>query len=148
VQFSLLDAGAHDRWLMWQAALGMIRDRPWLGHGVNTFMANYLAYWVGGERFPRYAHNCYLQVAAETGLIGLSAFLGLLGAVFWRVLAGVREATPEQRLLLLGLGAGLLAFATQSALDTNFYSLRQAALFWVLAGLAVGLSVRRSAQAG
>lgn len=140
---SLIDAGAADRWLMWQAAIGMIQDRPWLGHGLNTFMANYLKYRVGGEPFPRYAHNCYLQVAAETGVIGLVAFLGLLGAIFQRVLTGARSAAAEPRLLLMGLGAGLLAFATQAALDTNFYALRQAALFWVLAGLAVGLSVHR-----
>ena len=58
--FSTPEIGKSDRVFMWQAALGMIRDRPLLGHGLNTFMANYLDYWVGGERMPRYAHNCYL----------------------------------------------------------------------------------------
>ena len=38
--------------------------------------------------------------------------------------------------------AGLVAFAAQSAMDTHFYALRQAALFWMCAGLAVGLSER------
>ncbi len=136
------DVGVRDRWAMWQAALGMIRDRPVLGHGLNTFMANYLAYWVGGERQPRYAHNCYLQVAAETGLVGLAAFLWLLGGLFAHLAAGIRRAAGTGQLLLLGLCAGLVAFAAQAGLDTNFYSLRQAALFWVLAGLAIGLSER------
>ena len=139
--FSLSDVGTNDRRVMWQAALGMIRDRPLLGHGVNTFMANYLAYWVGGERMPRYAHNCYLQVAAETGLIGLATFLALLGLSFKQMMRGVRVRTDEG-LLLCGLLAGLAAFALHAGVDTNFYALRQAALFWVLAGLAVGLSLR------
>ena len=134
------DIGVMDRWAMWQAALGMIRDRPVLGHGLNTFMANYLTYWVGGERMPRYAHNCYLQVAAETGLVGLAAFLWLLGALFVHLWRAPPRLPAQERLLLSGLCAGLVAFAVQAGLDTNFYALRQAALFWVLAGVAIGLS--------
>ncbi len=139
-RFSPVDAGTRDRWMMWQAALRMIEDRPLLGHGVNTFMANYLTYWVGGERVPRYAHNCYLQVAAETGLIGLAAFAWLLGALVLRWAAGIKDASAPQRAMLTGVTAGLVAFLVQAGLDTNFYALRQAALFWVLSGFAVGLS--------
>lgn len=134
--------GRLDRWAMWQAAIRMIRDRPILGHGLNTFMANYLAYWVGGEQTPRYAHNCYLQVAAETGLVGLLSFLALLGLLAWQLLRRLSRLPADDRVLLVGLGGGLLAFAVQAGLDTNFYALRQAVLFWVLAGLAVGLSER------
>ncbi len=138
--FSLSDLGTQDRWAMWQAALGMIADRPLLGHGVNTFMSNYLDYWVGGERMPRYAHNCYLQVAAETGLIGLSFFLALLGTFFFRLRSRIQKIEPNARLIALGMAAGLLAFVTQAGIDTNFYAMRQAALFWTVAGLAIGLS--------
>ena len=139
--FSFVRLGTSDRWNMWQAALGMIRDRPILGHGVNTFMANYLDYWVGGERQPRYAHNCYLQVAAETGFVGLVTFLGLLGLIFAQWFAALRRGGgSDDRLTLIGFTAGLFAFVLQAGIDTNFYSLRQAALFWLLAGLATGLS--------
>jgi O-antigen ligase len=138
---SLSDVGTQDRIYMWQTALRMIHDRPMLGHGINTFMANYLDYWVGGERMPRYAHNCYLQMAAETGLVGLAAFLWLLWRVFARMWRALRAAGgSRERALLAGLAAGLLAFVIQSAYDTNFYAMRQVALFFVLAGLAVGLS--------
>jgi putative inorganic carbon (HCO3(-)) transporter len=138
----LSGVGLGDRWAMWQAALGMMRDRPLLGHGINTFMSNYLRYWVGGEQAPRYAHNCYLQVAAETGVIGLISFLWLLGALFHLVVRGVRQAVGDDKALLIGLLGGLSAFAVHAAVDTNFYSLRQAALFWVLGGVAVGMSER------
>ena len=132
---------------MWQAAVGMIKDRPVLGHGVNTFMANYLHYWVGGEKQPRYAHNCYLQVAAETGLVGLASFLALLGLLFAQLLRTVRHLQSNEQLMLVGLIGGLVAFVIQAGVDTNFYSLRQAALFWTLAGLALGVSERRTAPA-
>jgi len=137
---ALLDIGEQDRLVMWQAAWKMIQDRPVLGHGVNTFMSRYLDYWVGGERMPRYAHNCYLQVAAETGMLGLAAFLALLGLLFVRLLTGSQRGPPADQAQLAGLTAGLLAFALQAGIDTNFYSVRQAALFWVLAGLAIGFT--------
>jgi len=137
---TLSDVGTADRVVMWQAAGGMIKDRPLLGHGINTFMANYLTYWVGGERQPRYAHNCYLQMAAETGALGLVAFLALLWGMGVQVRRGLRTATSREHFLLLGLATGLLAFVIHAAVDTDFYSLRQAALFWVLAGCAVGVS--------
>ncbi len=153
--FSTPEIGKADRLAMWQAALGMIHDRPLLGHGLNTFMANYLDYWVGGERQPRYAHNCYLQVAAETGLIGLTAFLFLLWETArwivtgWRRMASTRPigAVAGRVALLAALSGSLLAFAAQSAIDTNFYSLRQAALFWTLAGVALGVARLGSADA-
>jgi len=138
-----LDAGGRDRLVMWQAAWDMIEDRPILGHGLNTFMANYLRFRVGGESQPRYAHNCFLQVAAETGILGLVAFLWLLGTslrLWWMALARL-GGSPAARAAVLGLSGGLVAFLVQSSMDTNFYSLRQATLFWVLAGLATGVSI-------
>lgn len=141
------DIGTIDRWAMWQAALHMIQDRPILGHGLNTFMANYLEYWVAGERQPRYAHNCYLQVAAETGVLGLLSFLTLLGCIARRLWVGATQATGEHQTIVIGLLAALAAFTVHAALDTNFYALRQAALFWALAGLAVGLTVRGAVSA-
>ncbi len=135
---SISELGKVDRWMMWQAAIGMIRNRPWLGQGLNTFMANYLDYWVGGERQPRYAHNCYLQVAAETGLIGLGLFLCLLWFLFTRISPKPHQSTPTFQ-LLLGFFGALIAYALHAGIDTDFYSLRQATLFWTMAGLALGL---------
>jgi len=144
----LADIGAWDRWVVWQAAIRMIMDRPVLGHGLNTFMSLYLDYWVGGERAPRYAHNCFLQVAAETGLVGLLLFVGLLWLMCRRWIVSVRHLPARDGLLLWGLLAGLLAFIAQSAVDTNFYALRQAALFWTLSGLATGLATAAPSTRG
>lgn len=136
---SLSDIGKRDRVSMWLSAVAMVQDRPLFGHGLNTFMAIYLDYWVGGEFQPRYAHNCYLQIAAETGLVGLGAFLAFLWQLF--TICGARAPTSSTRmeaLFLTGLFGSLAAFAAHAAIDTDFYALRQAALFWTLAGLAVG----------
>ncbi len=136
------DVGIKDRMVMWQTGWNMFLDRPILGQGLNTFMANYMRFWVGGERTPRYAHNCYLQVAAETGIIGLVTYLAFFWCLFAALGIGLRRQQGPERFLVAGLMAGLAAFAVQAAADTNFYALRQATLFWVLAGLALGLTER------
>lgn len=144
--FSMADPGWQDRLVMWKAAIGMIRDRPVLGQGVNTFMANYLRFWVGGEQAPRYAHNCYLQMAAETGLLGLGAFLAMLWLALRRVHESIVAVEGERRAWLVGFLASLVAFLVQAGLDTNFYALRQAALFFIGLGLAWGLGAQPPAR--
>ncbi len=136
------DLASQKRVGIWGTAGRMIKAKPLLGHGLNTFMANYATYSANTRSGPAYAHNCFLQVAAETGVAGLALFLWFLGAVMiscWRSLkrAGAGTVHPPW---LAGLVAGLAAFLVQSLFDTNFYALRQAVLFWTLAGCAYGMS--------
>lgn len=145
------DVGLRERWTMWEAAWRMFQDRLFLGHGLNTFMANYLNFAGTPNNGPSYAHNCFLQIAAETGILGLFTFLFFLTLLFWlcrKALKGISGASASEavgekrdlRWLLLGFLAAIGAFLVQSIFDTNLYSLRQAALFWSLAGLVAGLS--------
>ncbi|MBI3332940.1 MAG: O-antigen ligase family protein [Candidatus Omnitrophica bacterium] len=137
------DTASMERRLMWSAACRMIQARPIFGVGVNTFMANYMTYAPRPNQGPAYAHNCFLQIAAETGIVGLVLFMGFLASLFalyWRSLKAIPISQKEHRSWLTCLTAGLLAFLLQSVFDTNLYSVRQATLFWTLAGLAVGAS--------
>lgn len=133
----LSDIASRDRLTMWHTAQTMIQDKPLLGLGYNTFMANYNRYVAGPTVWPAYAHNCYLQIAAETGWVGLAAFMVFL---FYLFKTCFRAAWIIRESFLMGLVAGLIAFLVQSIFDTNLYAVRQAVLFWTLAGLAVGLS--------
>jgi len=147
---TLSDVAAKDRISMWETACAMILDHPIWGHGLNTFMANYSRYAADASRNPAYAHNCFLQITAETGVVGLAAFgflLAGLGRAIWTALkTDVAPAEllqePALRAALGGIAAALLAFLIQSAFDTNLYALRQAVLFWTLAGVALGVSSR------
>jgi O-antigen ligase len=145
------DEASRQRLAIWGTAWRMILDRPWIGHGLNTFMANYTAYAPANYQGPAYAHNVLLQTAAETGWIGLGTFLlfmALWARSLWQALLRPDPGQPAQeRLVLLGLTAGGAAFLVQSVFDTNFYALRQAVLFWTLAGCAFGISRRRSIPA-
>ena len=136
----LSDAASRDRLTMWHTAYAMIRSKPLLGLGYNTFMANYDHYVGNSAAWPAYAHNCYLQIAAESGLIGLAVFMAFL---FYSLKTCFRAAWATKDTLLMGLLAGLIAFLVQSTFDTNLYAVRQAVLFWTLAGLTLGLSGTR-----
>ena len=146
---TLSDVASKDRLSMWVTAWTMIVDHPIWGHGLNTFMANYCRYAIDAGRNPAYAHNCFLQITAETGIVGLITFLLFLtgsGRLIWSALntriVQPNAEEPALRAALEGISAALLAFLIQSAFDTNFYALRQAALFWTLGGTAVGMSSR------
>lgn len=142
------DVASHQRLEMWRTAWRMILARPWLGQGLNTFMANYSTYATSEAMGPTYAHNFLLQTAAEIGWLGLAAFLWFLAALFLAFRQDLRRTAQRsfkaQRTGLMGLTAGLAAFLIQAAFDTNFYALRQATLFWTLAGCAFGMSLQKS----
>lgn len=143
---TLSDISSKDRTVMWNTAWAMIRANPLWGVGYNTFMANYEYYTSSHSGWPAYAHNCYLQIAAENGLTGLAVFLGFLFLFLRTCIRAIRKvlqgnsADSPDGPFLIGLFAGLCAFLVQSAFDTNLYALRQAIFFWTLAGFAAGLS--------
>lgn len=140
------DIGMQERRAMWETGWRMFAAQPLLGQGLNTFMANYAAFAADPSHSPAYAHNCLLQLAAEVGVFGVATFGWFLASLFaacWRVLRRVAHAPsdePEARAWLIGLVAALAAFLVQSLFDTNLYALRQATLFWTLAGVAFGMS--------
>jgi putative inorganic carbon (HCO3(-)) transporter len=79
-----------ERMAHWQAALGMFTDHPWLGVGIGNYALAYPQYALGRWQDPLgHAHNYYLNIAAEAGLLGLGAYLLLFGACMayaWRVI--------------------------------------------------------------
>jgi len=109
-------------------ALEMFKDHPLLGVGLNNFTVRMSEYGEvsGWTRFLQPAHNVYLLIAAETGLLGLAAFLCFLFFVFCSLLK------KKNGLLLISVAQiTLLCFV-----DHYFFTLPQTALlFWLLIGL-------------
>lgn len=65
-----------ERLAHWQAALNMGRANAWLGVGFGNYDATYDTYRLINWKFSLgHAHNYYLNVLAETGIIGLIAYL-------------------------------------------------------------------------
>ncbi|MBN3040233.1 MAG: O-antigen ligase family protein [Candidatus Omnitrophica bacterium] len=130
--FILERGGDADRFKVWLSAINMFKESPLLGKGLGTFMANFPEYQGVAPQHrlnPQYAHNCYLQILAETGILGLFSFLW----VIWEVLrSGFMRFVPDKDYLFLGLYVGLIAFLIHIFFDTQLYSVNLSIMFWLL----------------
>lgn len=131
--------GLAGRFAVWQDAI-TIAKRFWLaGTGLNTFDAAILFFRTDPTTYYNAAHNDYLQLAAEGGLL-----IGI--PVAWLIVSFVREVrtrfreTPtdaSSRWIRVGAVIGLVAMAAQETVDFSLQIPGNAALFAVLSGIAI-----------
>ena len=82
-----------DRWVWWTAAARMSRVRPWLGFGPGTYAYALPAYVSPGRPLGSlFAHQHFLETAAEQGWPFLAAWLAGLGLILRRGPAAKRVA--------------------------------------------------------
>jgi O-antigen ligase len=91
-----IDHLLNGRYFLWLSTWEMILDKPFLGHGLATLRHNAFRYQANVPDLDYFeftkqyflmheAHNDYLQVWAETGLVGLCLLLAGLGIYSRRV---------------------------------------------------------------
>jgi polysaccharide biosynthesis protein PslJ len=89
--------------------------------------------------------SLYLIIAAQMGLVGLAAFLVVLGQVVWRFWRN-REAVrslPDLEPLWYGIHAVILSGIVSGIFDHYFFSVdfhHSVTLFWLMVGLATAAS--------
>ena len=106
----------------WQAAVAMWRGNFWTGVGFGDYEPAYSDYGPLNWPIPLgHAHNYYLNIAAETGIVGLAAYLVLWAVVFWQTWRLTRRlSSPSwQR----GLAVGLLGAWTHLSVHHLFDNL-------------------------
>jgi O-antigen ligase len=127
------DDSTRARFLFWGVGLEMLRANPLLGVGANNYEAAFPeARARFAERHPDsplvamnehllvvYAHNEYVQMAAELGAIGLALFVLFAAALAYTFLRALRH--PTKALPALGAGAGMLAFAISSGASASSF---------------------------
>ena len=131
------DVSTDDRIIIWSTAWQMFKNKPFFGHGLGTFMSVFGRYKPYDYNEIVYAHNCYLQMAAETGIFGLLIFLWFVFKFFKSAILKLLKSKDKfSKATLIGIAGGILAYLVHSFVDTNLYSLPLAVLFWAMAGLA------------
>ncbi|MDW7991272.1 MAG: O-antigen ligase family protein [Anaerolineae bacterium] len=124
-----------ERLAHWQSAVEMWRFRFWTGVGFGGYEPAYPAFaLVNWPIALGHAHNLYLNLLAETGVIGLLAYLALWGAVFYRTWRATRIASGLERGIAVGL-LGVWTHLTVHHLVDNLY-VNNAHLF---IGLSLGM---------
>ena len=124
---------------VWGEAISIIKDFPLFGTGLNTY-AVVGPHYKSFERGGYYPHNSYLHMAADSGLLGLGAFLWIIFTLFKTSLTNLKKIDDKfYNALLAGLLAGLFAFLIHSFVDTNIYTLQLGNLMWFIMGLIVAV---------
>jgi putative inorganic carbon (HCO3(-)) transporter len=122
------------------AAFLVFRDHPALGVGPGQFFTRYSAEYGNALdlrflRENRRAHNLYLEIAADTGALGLAAFLAIVGVTMtqlWRLSVYWRRRQPE----LAGLAQAFLLALVAYMATGIFLQLAYQRYFWFLLALA------------
>lgn len=129
----------------WKAAVGIIGDHPILGTGPDTYYANYPAYRPpenGADptlQLENNPHNIFLAHAVGSGLVGLAAFLLVLGYVLRLAFRGLRSIEDDRlRLLLLTFTAVLCGYVAQGLVSIDHIPL--AMLAWVSFGAIAAIA--------
>lgn len=132
-RFALADDDWGQRKLLVEAHWPFVLDRPWLGHGLNTYHElntqafteeNWRALLAAGS-----AHNIFVQTLEETGAIGLGLFALMLGAPIVLGLLRITQkrsgrewAASAVAMSVLILSHGLVDFSLQTPALGAFYA--------------------------
>jgi O-antigen ligase len=114
--FSVLERLVH-----WDAAYGMWGDALWLGQGVGNYGAVYADYRIAPwDEALGHAHNLFLNTLAETGIIGLAAYLFFWGSAFKLSLRAIALNQGLWRGVALGTLGALIHLHIHNLFD-NLY---------------------------
>ncbi len=130
------DSSNNFRMNVWAAVFDMIQDRPILGIGPgnNAFNRIYPLYMR-----PRYtalsAYSVILEIAVETGIIGLTCFLWLLVVTLqqgWLQLRRLRNLGNSQGFWLIAAIASMIGLLAHGSVDTVWYRPQVNTLWWLM----------------
>src|ERR1700722_16718239 len=142
------DATEFSRLALWQAAVGEFVGHPLLGVGYGNYKYFYSNFFfVPVENLDRLdAHNLYLQLLAETGLIGFLVFAVIVALFFRRSWNLIRDRDPLLRLTGVGVIGALAGTLIHGAVDFMFHVSPQfGALFWIIMGLCTSAATIKPA---
>jgi hypothetical protein len=131
----------HVRLEMARISFAMLATHPWFGIGIGRYY-NASAPLIASSSLAVYymrenAHNNYLQILAELGLVGAAA----MGWLFWTVAVRLRTAASRTGdPLPLWLAAALVAFLLTALVGHPLLTPEVGLNFWLLLGIAGGLS--------
>ena len=119
--------------VMWTTSIAIVREAPLMGHGVGSFPDEYrreVSRTQIGWRATLTAdpHNQYLFILAETGLLGLLAFV-------WFLVSALRQPVTGP-FKVIGI-AVLLAWCVTSLFSSHFHTFNEGHLIAIMLGVCL-----------
>jgi O-antigen ligase len=135
-----------DRIAIYRNSLNMIKAHPIIGIGANTFMKNYRKYKESPEYRNivtsdyLYAHNNFLHMAGEIGLVGLGIFFWFLYTLFKECKMIYKNLNDNfLKIISLSVITCLISFLINGLTESSLYYSRVAMIFWYLIGFSLAL---------
>ncbi|MGB9735013.1 MAG: O-antigen ligase family protein [bacterium] len=135
------------RLLVWNSTINGIKDNPIIGIGLGNYPINIPLYEVHALktidwkelRYLDNAHNEYLQITFELGIIGLISFLWFLFEIFIAGIKSINESDDDaHKVWNIALLAGIVSALISAFFTFNLENPASATMFWSFAGLVVG----------
>ncbi len=105
---------------IWRTALGIVRRFPLTGSGPFTFGMLYAHLRLpDGDAVAYHAHDLYLTLLAETGIVGLLAMIAAWVRFGQEWMRRFAAAEPRARMLSGAIVAGLIGTLIQGLIDTS-----------------------------
>jgi len=103
----------------WERALPMHHDYKAFGTGLGTFRYAFLKYAPPGGEWWTTAHNEYLELLCETGIIGAAIFLAGLAGYLFLILRPHRVGRGSGLYLYIGILTGIAGLLLHSSVSAN-----------------------------
>ncbi len=128
---------------LWKTAIMMIKEHPILGVGNGNYVSRYDEYinkykGLSYNAYTRYpAHNSYLKLQSELGIIGIVSFLMILITAILRV-KKIFTITKDKfiKAFYMGAFASMIAFYFMNISDNLFFVPKATTYFWFLVATA------------
>nr|MBK5234106.1 O-antigen ligase family protein [Clostridium sp.] len=124
---------------LWKTAIMMIKEHPILGVGNGNYATRYNEYvskykelkYFEYQDYP--AHNSYLKVQSELGIIGIVSFLGIITIALLRI-KRLYSTTIDKfhKPFYMGVMASMIAFLFMNISDNLFFVPKATTYFWFL----------------
>jgi len=139
---------------IWGFTALMIKDRPFMGLGIGTYKYNSLKYQAkffeqGQNRslypygFATKAHNEYLQLWAELGIVGLGIFIWLIICYFNCGIKFLKKIKDDYKQgIIIGLMGAIVAVLVDGIFGFPLHLPATIILFWMALGLTVAVGLK------
>lgn len=134
---NLAESSSRYRVNTWKGVVRMIRAHPFgIGSGENAFHAVFPKFAVSGTESVMHAHNVFLQVAVEYGIVSVVLLLTVLWLLF-RSFFAARSANSSNSdgALMLGTMSALVSLSVMGMFDHLWYQPTLFYLIWFVAAL-------------
>ncbi|MBU1110278.1 O-antigen ligase family protein [Patescibacteria group bacterium] len=119
------------RLCVWEGTVNLLKDNPMLGAGLSGFKELYSTQYYTCDAEPlEYPHNFVLNFWTETGILGLTAIIGIIALVFYRELKKGNKSKINW-----GILAALIYCLAHGLVDVPYFKNDLALVFWVIIAL-------------